>query len=94
MVADGSASSQLPTLMGSAAAGMISRVFCHPMDTIKARLQASTTKGQTIASHLNLQSFSLRHFRGLYRGIGTLVWNTASARRIPLLKRMTQLLDR
>lgn len=26
---------------GSAAAGMIGRVFCHPLDTVKARLQVT-----------------------------------------------------
>ncbi|KAG6974080.1 hypothetical protein JG687_00000524 [Phytophthora cactorum] len=81
MGGDGSSSSQnqLPTLLGSAAAGMIGRVFCHPLDTVKARLQASTTTGQTITSQLNLQSFSLQHLRGLYRGIGVSMLGSAPA---------------
>ncbi|KAG3201496.1 hypothetical protein PC128_g3833 [Phytophthora cactorum] len=81
MGSDGSSSSQnqLPTLLGSAAAGMIGRVFCHPLDTVKARLQASTTTGQTITSQLNLQSFSLQHLRGLYRGIGVSMLGSAPA---------------
>ncbi|OWZ12020.1 Mitochondrial Carrier (MC) protein, partial [Phytophthora megakarya] len=70
---------QLPTLLGSAAAGMIGRVFCHPLDTVKARLQASTTTGQTIASQLNLRAFSVQHLRSLYRGIGVSVLGSAPA---------------
>ncbi|KAG3114458.1 hypothetical protein PI124_g6370 [Phytophthora idaei] len=78
MGGDGSSSSQnqLPTLLGSAAAGMIGRVFCHPLDTVKARLQASTTTGQTITSQLNLR---LQHLRGLYRGIGVSMLGSAPA---------------
>ncbi|ETI36787.1 hypothetical protein F441_17007 [Phytophthora nicotianae CJ01A1] len=71
--------SQLPTLLGSATAGMIGRVFCHPLDTVKARLQASTTTGQTITSQLNLRSFSLQHLRGLYRGMGVSMLGSAPA---------------
>ncbi|KAH7482494.1 hypothetical protein PRIC1_006884 [Phytophthora ramorum] len=70
---------QLPTLLGSAAAGMIGRVFCHPLDTVKARLQASTASGNTIASLLNLRAFSLQHLRGLYRGIGVSMLGSAPA---------------
>ncbi|KAG1690909.1 hypothetical protein DVH05_027368 [Phytophthora capsici] len=81
MGGDGSSAhkSQLPTLLGSAAAGMIGRVFCHPLDTVKARLQASTATGQTIASQLNLRAFSLQHLRGLYRGIGVSILGSAPA---------------
>ncbi|KAI9987312.1 hypothetical protein PInf_023313 [Phytophthora infestans] len=70
---------QLPTILGSAAAGMIGRIFCHPLDTVKARLQASTSTGQTITSQLNLRSFSLQHLRGLYRGIGVSILGSAPA---------------
>ncbi|KAG6580074.1 Mitochondrial Carrier (MC) Family [Phytophthora cinnamomi] len=81
MAGDGSStpSNQLPTLLGSASAGMIGRVFCHPLDTVKARLQASTASGQTIASHLNLRAFSLQHLRGLYRGLGVSMLGSAPA---------------
>ncbi|ETI36788.1 hypothetical protein, variant 2 [Phytophthora nicotianae CJ01A1] len=58
---------------------MIGRVFCHPLDTVKARLQASTTTGQTITSQLNLRSFSLQHLRGLYRGMGVSMLGSAPA---------------
>ncbi|KAI9914162.1 hypothetical protein PsorP6_005758 [Peronosclerospora sorghi] len=71
--------SQLPTLLGSATAGIIGRIFCHPLDTVKARLQASTARGQTIASQLKLQAFSVLHLRGLYRGVGVSVLGSAPA---------------
>ncbi|KAG7388843.1 hypothetical protein PHYPSEUDO_011677 [Phytophthora pseudosyringae] len=58
---------------------MIGRIFCHPLDTVKARLQASTTPGQTIASQLNLRAFSLNHLRGLYRGVGVSMLGSAPA---------------
>lgn len=38
---------------------MIGRVFCHPIDTVKARLQASTTASrQSMATHLQLRNLS------------------------------------
>lgn len=37
---------------------MIGRVFCHPIDTVKARLQASTATGQSMASHLQLRNLT------------------------------------
>ncbi|CAI5720694.1 unnamed protein product [Hyaloperonospora brassicae] len=70
---------QLSTLLGSAAAGVIGRVFCHPLDTVKARLQASTSSGQTIASQLSLRALSPQHLRGLYRGIGVSIVGSAPA---------------
>jgi hypothetical protein len=56
---------------GSAAAGMIGRVFCHPLDTVKARLQASTGVKTSIWSQLRL--------RGLYRGLGVSMLGSAPA---------------
>ncbi|CAH0482038.1 unnamed protein product [Peronospora belbahrii] len=75
-------SNQLPTLLGSATAGMIGRFFCHPLDTIKARLQANSTlrPSQTIMSQLHLQAaFNLTHWKGLYRGIGVSLLGSAPA---------------
>lgn len=38
---------------------MIGRIFCHPIDTVKARLQASTAAtGQSMASHLQLRNLT------------------------------------
>ncbi|CAI5741874.1 unnamed protein product [Peronospora destructor] len=71
--------SQLPTLLGSATAGIIGRILCHPLDTVKARLQADTFTGQTIASQLNLRAFRVRHLQGLYRGIGVSILGSAPA---------------
>ncbi|GAB9473345.1 hypothetical protein Gpo141_00010498 [Globisporangium polare] len=71
---------QIPTLLGSASAGMIGRVFCHPIDTVKARLQASTAAtGQSMASHMQLRNLTLEHVRGLYRGLGVSMIGSAPA---------------
>ena len=51
-----------PTILGSASAGLIARVICHPMDTIKSRLQA----GQSAFR-------SLEGIGALYRGIGAVI---------------------
>jgi hypothetical protein len=51
-----------PTVLGSATAGLISRAICHPIDTVKSRLQA----GQP-----GLRS--LEHIGALYRGIGAVL---------------------
>ncbi|CAI5701604.1 unnamed protein product [Peronospora effusa] len=78
---DGSSASesQLPTLLGSATAGIISRVLCHPLDTVKARLQANTSRDHTITSQLNFRALSIRQVQGLYRGIGVSVVGSAPA---------------
>lgn len=51
-----------PTVLGSATAGLISRVLCHPLDTIKSRLQAGQSAFRSTES-----------FRALYRGVGAVV---------------------
>lgn len=51
-----------PTILGSATAGLIARVICHPIDTIKSRLQA----GQSALR-------SLEGIGALYRGIGAVL---------------------
>ena len=51
-----------PTILGSASAGLIARVICHPMDTIKSRLQA----GQPAFR-------SLEGIGALYRGLGAVI---------------------
>ncbi|KAJ0412029.1 hypothetical protein ATCC90586_004575 [Pythium insidiosum] len=71
---------QVPTLLGSATAGMIGRIFCHPIDTVKARLQASTASSHGgFRAHLQLHNFSLAHLRGLYRGLGVSMVGSAPA---------------
>lgn len=51
-----------PTLLGSATAGLVARVICHPIDTVKSRLQA----GQSAFR-------SLEGIGALYRGLGAVV---------------------
>ena len=54
-----------PTVLGSASAGLIARLACHPIDTIKSRLQA----GQSVG----IRELSLRELKALYRGVGAVV---------------------
>ena len=51
-----------PTALGSATAGLVARVICHPIDTVKSRLQA----GQS--------AFRAQEgIRALFRGLGAVV---------------------
>jgi hypothetical protein len=76
----------LPNVLGSAAAGIIGRTFTHPLDTVKARLQGTTTSYSNTSTAPSssssdyrgpLQAFRqiYRHegVRGLYRGYGTVI---------------------
>jgi hypothetical protein len=70
------------TVLGSALSGMIARIPCHPMDTVKARLQAQGSPMSSGAAALPVtpQYHSARHalmsiwgqegLKGLYRGFG------------------------
>jgi hypothetical protein len=58
---------------------MVGRIFCHPIDTVKARLQASTASRQSFFGLLKLQNLSLSHVRGLYRGLGVSMLGSAPA---------------
>ena len=60
----------VPMLAG-ASAGVVSRIICHPIDTIKSKLQV-----EVAADHSSLSSVLSRTLRsegvpGLYRGIGS-----------------------
>ena len=55
----------LPTVLGSATAGLVARVLCHPVDTVKSRLQSGQAAG--------MRAFDWREVRALYRGIGAVV---------------------
>ena len=60
-------------LLASALAGSVARIPTHPIDTIKARMMASSSSSsfsQTLSSTYNLEGW-----RGLYRGF----WFTATA---------------
>ncbi|DAZ99506.1 TPA: hypothetical protein N0F65_005378 [Lagenidium giganteum] len=58
---------------------MIGRIFCHPIDTIKARLQASTSTRHSIASMFHAFPFRPSQLRSLYRGLGVSMIGSAPA---------------
>jgi len=72
----------LPSVLGSAAAGIIARIFTHPLDTAKARLQATYTEasihppggGSSSALHPNV---SLHQNPMRYRGTVDVLYKTA-----------------
>lgn len=59
-------------VLGSASAGIVSRILTHPLDTAKARLQApaSVYKGPMDALW---RTFRTEGVRGLYRGFGAIL---------------------
>jgi hypothetical protein len=68
--------SLIANALGSAAAGIVGRIFTHPLDTAKARLQAP---GE-IFTHRNqgpidvlVQTSRNEGIRGLYRGFGAVI---------------------
>ena len=71
------------TCLGSATAGLISRIFCHPLDTIKARLQARG--GESFGGGLNALRVTVAEegVRGLYRGCGITVTRAAPGNGTP-----------
>mmetsp|Transcript_6333 Transcript_6333/g.9204 ORF Transcript_6333/g.9204 Transcript_6333/m.9204 type:complete len:340 (+) Transcript_6333:83-1102(+) len=71
----------METVLGSATAGIISRIFTHPLDTAKAKLQAPVTspanntakpifRGPVDAIY---KTFIREGVRGLYRGFGAVI---------------------
>eukprot|EP00435_Cladocopium_sp_Y103_P031007 s2755_g7.t2 len=72
------------TLLGSALSGFLARIPCHPLDTIKSRLQSSsgsrykgilhcfqcTWAEEGAIGQTQGQRFYCLGFRGLYRGFG------------------------
>lgn len=75
------APSLMASLMASASAGMLARIPCHPMDTIKARLQVQTEAagGGRYRNLLDAgrQIARAEGFRGLYRGFPITFWGSA-----------------
>eukprot|EP00747_Dinoflagellata_sp_TGD_P085621 gnl/TRDRNA2_/TRDRNA2_162946_c1_seq5.p1 gnl/TRDRNA2_/TRDRNA2_162946_c1~~gnl/TRDRNA2_/TRDRNA2_162946_c1_seq5.p1 ORF type:complete len:276 (+),score=39.94 gnl/TRDRNA2_/TRDRNA2_162946_c1_seq5:47-829(+) len=58
------------TILGSAMSGLLSRVPCHPLDTVKARLQsAGGSRYRGIVDCLRL-TWAGEGLAGLYRGFG------------------------
>ena len=82
-----SATQSYSSLLASAAAGVMARFPCHPLDTAKARLQVQSGSG--ISQHTSLRYGSLidalrktaarEGFRGLYRGFGITAVGSAPA---------------
>jgi hypothetical protein len=68
--------SLIANALGSAAAGIIGRIFTHPLDTAKARLQAP---GEIFANRYQgpidvlVQTSRNEGIRGLYRGFGAVI---------------------
>ncbi|CAN0048163.1 unnamed protein product, partial [Choristocarpus tenellus] len=60
----------LETCLGSATAGFASRVICHPLDTLKARLQGPQGDCFRNTLHVLRVSMAEEGLRGLYRGFG------------------------
>ncbi|CAE8720927.1 unnamed protein product [Polarella glacialis] len=58
------------TVLASAMSGFMSRIPCHPMDTIKARLQSAHGSHYTGIAHCLRLTLAEEGFRGLYRGFG------------------------
>ncbi|CAM9150188.1 unnamed protein product, partial [Phaeothamnion confervicola] len=72
--------SLLDTCLGSSAAGIVARVFCHPLDTAKAmkilphaRLQIKGGSDFRGTMHVLRYTMAQEGIRGLYRGFGAVV---------------------
>lgn len=61
--------------LGSATAGIISRVFTHPLDTAKAIMQSSDASTTTLRGPLDAiqKTYGREGLKGLYRGFGAVV---------------------
>ncbi|CAM9195261.1 unnamed protein product, partial [Discosporangium mesarthrocarpum] len=58
----------LETCLGSSTAGFVARVFCHPLDTSKARLQGPNGQGFRNTLHVLRVTLAEEGVWGLYRG--------------------------
>jgi hypothetical protein len=69
----------IPTVVGSASASIIGRVFTHPLDTAKARLQAVYTESASPNRYYRgtldvlRKTFRSEGISGLYRGFGAVI---------------------
>lgn len=66
----------LPNALGSALAGIITRILTHPLDTAKARMQAShapNVKPYTGTLDVLRRTFRGEGLVGLYRGFGAVI---------------------
>lgn len=68
----------LPNMLGSATAGIISRIFTHPLDTIKAKLQAPPGPSSELRPFRGpldtfTKTFRTEGIKGFYRGFGAIL---------------------
>lgn len=59
-------------LLGSATAGMIGRLVCHPIDTLKSKLQSGKPEYRTFASTFH-HTWKYQGVMGFYRGLGAVM---------------------
>ncbi|OQR97696.1 inorganic diphosphatase [Thraustotheca clavata] len=69
--------SMAATMLGSAMAGILGRVVCHPMDMAKANLQVHGMYRN--AWHVLTDTLKAEGIRGLYKGFGVIVLGSAPA---------------
>ena len=60
----------VPMLAG-ASAGVVSRIICHPIDTIKSKLQVEVSADRASLSSVLSRTLRSEGMPGLYRGIGS-----------------------
>lgn len=70
-----SSSSLRSDVLGSATAGIISRILTHPLDTVKARLQAPSGSFASYRGPIDalIQTYRLEGIRSLYGGFGAVI---------------------
>ncbi len=62
-------------ILSSATAGVVGRLFCHPIDTIKSKLQANDSfRGMTDVVKTTIRNEGVA---GLYRGLSAVVVGSA-----------------
>jgi hypothetical protein len=59
-------------MLGSATAGLIARFICHPIDTVKSRLQSGSTRFSGTLDVFR-KTISQEGLSALYRGIGAVI---------------------
>ncbi|ETV90556.1 hypothetical protein H310_14681 [Aphanomyces invadans] len=67
------------TMLGSAMAGILARVVCHPLDVAKANLQVAGQVAYRNSYHVLQSTFQKEGVRGLYRGFGVILLGSAPA---------------
>ena len=61
-------------LLSSASAGFIARLICHPVDTMKSRLQSGSAEFKSLSFvDTVVRTMRVDGFRGFYRGLGAVL---------------------